>query len=143
MSELIAKATGMINDFVAEKGIDPNSVYNAEKKLWSLKRGSAHIDVMLLEVPVGEGVIREFIQVASPIIKVPKGKELQFYRRLLELNDVKLGVKLSIQKDTDQVWALAERDLIGIEYSEMVTVMEDLGFWADQFDDLLTSEFGA
>ena len=141
MSELITKAIDMINDFVSERGIDPSTVYNPEKKMWNLKRGSASIQVLLMEIPVGEGQIREFVQAASPIIKIPSGKELPFFRRLLELNDIKLGVKLSLQSGTDQVWALAERDLIGMDYSELQTLLEDLGFWADEFDDLLTKEF--
>lgn len=141
MSELMEKAKNMINDFVKQKGIDPTTVFNEEKLTWYLKRGSVDIQIMLLSVPVGEGVIREFVQVASPIMKVPAGKELNFYKRLLELNDVKLGVKLSLQKDTDQAWALFERDLIGLDYSELVTILEDLGYWADEFDDMLKKEF--
>jgi len=141
MTELMEKAKDMINDFVSQKGIDPGQVFNPEKMLWSLKRGSANVQIMLLSVPVGEGKIREFIQAASPIIKVPQAKQLEFYRKLLELNDVKLGVKLSIQKDSDQVWALYERDLIGMDYSELITLLEDLGYWADEFDDLLKAEF--
>jgi len=141
MSELMAKAKDMINDFISERGVDPSSVYDETKKMWRVKRGSANIDIMLLEIPVGNNQIREFLQAASPIINVPKGKEMQFYRRLLELNDVKLGVKLSMQKDSEQVWALTERDLIGMDYSEMQTVLEDIGFWADEFDDILNKEF--
>ena len=141
MSELIQKATEMINDFVTSKGISLSEVYNPEQKKWSLKRGSASVQILLLSIPVGNGVIREFVQAASPIMLIPKGKELEFYRRLLELNDVKLGVKFSIQKGGEQVWALAERDLIGIDYPEMVTLLEDLAFWADELDDILKNEF--
>jgi len=143
MSELIDKATEMINDFVVGKGINLSEAYIPDQKKWSLKRGSATIQIILLSVPVGENIFREFIQVASPIMIVPKGKETEFYRRLLELNDVKLGIKFSIQKNTDQVWALAERDLIGMGYSELTTLLEDLGFWADELDDVLKNEFGS
>lgn len=141
MSELIEKSIQMINDFVTEKGIKINEVFNREKLFWRLKRGSATIDIMLLSVPVGEGITREFLQIASPIFKVPNGKETEFYKRLLELNDIKLGVKLSLQKDTDQVWALSERDLMGMSYTELKTCLEDLGYWADEFDDILKKEF--
>ena len=142
MSELISKVADMVNDFVRSLGININDVYDPEKKIWYLKRGSAPVQIMLLSVPVGENSIREFLQVASPLMKVPKGKELAFYRKLLELNDVKLGVKFSVQKDSDQVWALYERDLIGIGYDELTTCIEDLGYWADTLDDELKAEFG-
>ncbi|OHD17811.1 MAG: hypothetical protein A2086_12620 [Spirochaetes bacterium GWD1_27_9] len=142
MSELIQKATQMINDFVTEKGIKAKDVYDADKQIWRLQRGSAAIQILLLSVPVGENQIREFLQVASPLMKIPAGNELAFYRRLLELNDLKLGVKLSIQRDSEQVWALYERDLIGMNYTELKTCLEDLGYWADDLDDLLIEEFG-
>jgi hypothetical protein len=142
MSELIEKAVKMVNDFVVEKGIKVKEVYDDEKKTWRLKRGSASVDILLFSVSVGENEIRDFLQVASSIAKVPKDKELAFYKRLLELNDGKLGVKLSLQPGTDQVWALFERDLVGISYTELKTCIEDLGYWADEFDDLLANEFG-
>jgi hypothetical protein len=142
MSELYEKTAMMINDFVTEKGIKLKDVYDAEKKVWHLIRGSAIIDILLISVPVSESETREFLQIASPVANVPKGKELPFYKRLLELNDGNLGVKLSLQPDTDQIWALFERDLIGLSYSEMKICIEDLGYWADEFDDLLSSEFG-
>ena len=142
MSELITNAIGMVNDFVTSKGVNVKDVYDADKLLWRLKRGSAPVDILLLSVPVGENQIREFLQVAAPIVKVPKGKELEFFRTLLELNDVKLGVKLSLQKGTDQVWALYERDLIGMSYNVSLPCIEDLGYWADEFDDMLIEQFG-
>lgn len=143
MSELIGKATEMINDFIVGKGISLSEAYSPDKKMWSLKRGSANIQIILLTVPVGENVFREFVQAASPIMLIPKGRETELYRKLLELNDVKLGIKFSIQKGTDQVWALAERDLIGMGYSELTTVLEDFGFWADELDDVLKKEFSS
>lgn len=142
MSDLINKARDMINDFVNSLGININDVYDPAKNIWYLKRGSAPVQIMLLSIPVGGGIIREFLQIASPLMRVPKGKELAFYRKLLEFNDVKLGVKFSVQKDSDQVWALYERDLIGIGYEELKTCIEDLGYWADTLDDELIAEFG-
>lgn len=142
MSDLLNKVKEMLNDFVTSLEIDVKDVYDPERNIWYLKRGSAPVQIMLLSIPVGNGEIREFLQVASPIMKVPKEKELAFYRRLLELNDIKLGVKFSVQKDSDQVWALYERDLIGIGYEELKTCIEDLGYWADTLDDELIQEFG-
>ena len=142
MSELYDKTAMMINDFVTEKGIKLKDVYDPEKKVWHLMRGSALIDILLIVVPVSDTESREFLQIASPVAVVPKGKETLFYKRLLELNDVNLGVKLSLQPDTDQVWALFDRDLLGMSYSELKVCIEDLGYWADEFDDLLSEEFG-
>jgi hypothetical protein len=142
MSELYEKTAMMINDFVIEKGIKLKDVYDSERNVWHLLRGSAIIDILLINVPVSESETREFIQIASPVAIVPHGRELLFYKRLLELNDGNLGVKLSLQPDTKQIWALFERDLFGLSYSEMKICIEDLGYWADEFDDLLSNEFG-
>jgi len=142
MSELINKVSNMVDDLVAELGLKKDEVFDPEKKTWKWSKGSANIEVLLLSVPVGEGKQREFLQVASPLMRVPQGNEKTFFRRLLELNDVKLGIKLSIQSGSDQVWALYERDLVGIDYTELKTTVLDLEYWADELDDILINEFG-
>jgi hypothetical protein len=76
-------------------------------------------------------------------VKVPQSSLIPFYRRLLELNDTSLGVKLTILSNSDQVYATFERDIKGMDYTEMVETIADVEWWADYFDDLLIREFGA
>lgn len=142
MSELRTKAEGMVNKLVVELGMTVESTFNTEKKAWYWKTGSAPIEVFIEEVPVGEGT-REFLRVFSPVMKVPAGKELEVYKKLLELNDSYLGLKLTLMKDSNQVYATFERDIVGMDYNELKTCILDLEWWADDLDDKLIAEFGA
>jgi hypothetical protein len=141
MSELRTKVETMIDNYVKEIGLTKDQTYNSERKAWYWVRGSANIEVFVQEIPMGD-YSREFLRVFSPIMKVPKGNELQFYRALLDLNDSKLGVKLSTMEGTDQVYVTFERDIQGIDYDEVKTCIADLEWWADELDDILINQFG-
>ena len=54
-----------------------------------------------------------------------------------------MGVKLSIIPEKGYVYAVAERDIEGMDYLEFKTFISDLGYWADQLDDVLHKRFGA
>jgi hypothetical protein len=138
MSELRTKVEAFIDDYVKEIGLTKDQTYNAERKAWYWVRGSANIEVFVQEVDGG----REFLRIFSPLMKVPQGKETQFYRTLLDTNDNCLGVKISTMEGTDQVYVTFERDITGIDYDELKTCIADLEWWADELDDRLINQFG-
>ena len=141
MSELRTKVEAMVDQYVKEIGLTKEQTYNAERRAWYWMRGSANIEVFVQEIPMGE-YNREFLRVFSPLMKVPKGSELLFYRTLLDLNDSKLGVKITTMEGTDQVYVTYERDIVGIDYDEVKTCIADLEWWADELDDILINQFG-
>ena len=81
------------------------------------------------------------MRIFSPIIKVPENNQANFYKKLLEINDSKLGVKLTLLPGSTQVYATFERDIKGIDYEELATCIADLEWWADELDDELAVEF--
>jgi hypothetical protein len=91
-------------------------------------------------VPVSNGVL-QFLRVFSPLMEVPMDRERDFYRHLLELNDTKLGVKLSVMPGSNLVFATTERNIVGMDYEELSTCVGDLEWWADTLDDELKAKF--
>lgn len=140
MSDLAA-ATELVNKYVQEIGLTTADTYNAERKAWYWSKGSARIEVFFQTVKVGEGE-RSYLRVFSPLMKVPKAGIVAFYRRLLELNDTSLGVKLSIIQGGDQVYATYERDINGMDFGELADTIADVEWWADNLDDTLIQQFG-
>ena len=137
-----AAVTEMINLYAQSVGLDPQKVYNPINKNWRWAKGSAGIEIFINRLDFGDGRTRDFIKIFSPVIDVPQTASLlAFYRRLLELNDEKLGVKLTIQKGTNKVWATFERDIKGMDAEELNTFIGDFEIWADHLDDLLKAEF--
>jgi hypothetical protein len=132
----------MIHKFVETSGMSKEQVYNTEKRAWYWNRGSAKIEVFIQEIKFDPAYSRYYLRIFSPIFKVPQINQLEFYRQLLEMNDSKLGVKLTIMPGSDQVYATYERDIKGIDYDELVTCIADLEWWADSLDDELVRTFG-
>jgi hypothetical protein len=134
-------AADLVNRYVKEIGLTAEQTYNAERKAWYWTKGSANIEVFIQTIPVGEGE-RNYLRVFSPIVKVPKTSIVGFYRKLLELNDTSLGVKMSIMEGSDQVYASFERDIHGMEFEELADTIADVEWWADHLNDQLIQQFG-
>ncbi len=131
----------MINQYVKSINLDLKDSFNEEKQSWNWRTGSARIQVYIQTVPLQSGSSREYLRIFSPLLQVPQKKELAFYRHLLELNDTKLGVKLSVMPNSNWVYATYERDIRGIDYHELSTCIADLEWWADKLDDELKTQF--
>jgi hypothetical protein len=80
----------------------------------------------------------------APLFRhVPEGKELAFFRKLLEHNAYMGGMaSFAIQPDG---WVVlhAGRALRGMDAHEFATLVAGVGRFADQFDDQLIAEFYA
>jgi hypothetical protein len=78
----------------------------------------------------------------APLFRaVPFGKELAFYRKLLEHNAYMGGIaSFALQRDG---WIVlhAARAIKGIDAQEFETMVAGVGRFADQFDDQLIAEF--
>ncbi|PKQ66731.1 YbjN domain-containing protein [Raineya orbicola] len=131
----------MIDRYVVSVGLTKEGTYNPERRAWYWTIGSAKIEVFIQAIPMKDGSQRNFLRIFSPLMQVPKHDELRFYRHLLELNDSKLGVKLTIMPGSDTVYATYERDIQGIDYDEVSTCIADLEWWADTLDDQLKQQF--
>lgn len=130
----------MIDEYVVKIGLTKAQTYNQERRAWYWNRGSAGIEVFIQEIKLST-YSRFYLRVFSHILKVPAGSEQKVYKRLLELNDTNLGIKLSLLPNTDKVYATFERDINGIDFEEVSTTIADLEWWADKLDDELAAEF--
>lgn len=131
----------MIHQYVASVGLTKEQTFNAEKKSWHWKIGSARIQVYIETINFSNGSTRDYLRVFSPLLEIPVNDLLKFYRRLLELNDTNLGVKLTIMPNSTWIYATYERDIRGMDYHELSTCIADLEWWADKLDDELKAEF--
>ncbi|MCU0438297.1 MAG: YbjN domain-containing protein [Raineya sp.] len=131
----------MINQYVVSVGLTKEGTFNEQRRAWYWTIGSAKIEVFVQSIPMKDGSERFFLRIFSPLMQVPKSNEQQFYRHLLELNDSKLGVKLTIMPGSDTVYATYERDIQGIDYNEVCTCIADLEWWADTLDDQLKNQY--
>lgn len=135
-----------VKQFIQSVGVDPATCWNEQNKAYYIFKGSAKLEIFVSSHPNADGTSRDFLRIFSGLMKVPAAADAKFYRRLLEIGDQSLGVKLTVmpnaKPDNDWVYATYERDTNGLDYNETVTCISDMGLWADHLDDLLKNEFG-
>lgn len=122
----------ILDDLMAASGLADKAVH-IDDNLVRLQWGSAFVIV---------GISGAAVVAIAPLFRaVPRGKELAFYRKLLEHNAFMGGIaSFAIQSDG---WVVlhAGRPLKGMDGHEFATLVAGVGRFADQFDDQLIAEF--
>jgi hypothetical protein len=121
-----------LDDLLAGSGLAEKAV-RIDDNLVRLQWGSAFVIA---------GLSGSAVVAIAPLFRaVPRGKEQQFYRKLLEHNAYMGGIaSFAIQGDG---WVVlhAGRAIKGIDAQEFETLVSGVGRFADQFDDQLIAEF--
>lgn len=127
-----------------EMGTTADKIFNKSTNAWYFTRGSSTIEVFLNSYPTAQGNTRTFIRCFAPLINIPSDatRKLDLYQGALEANTKYMGIKISSIVDKNMLVAIAERDIMGMDYGEMVTMIADIGYWADELDDFLKQQFG-
>jgi hypothetical protein len=122
----------LLDDLLAGSGLTDKTA-RLDDNLVRLQWGSAFVIA---------GVSGSVAVAIAPLFRaVPRGKELAFYRKLLEHNAYMGGMaSFAIQGDG---WVVlhAARALKGIDAQEFEQLVSGVGRFADQFDDQLIAEF--
>ena len=122
----------ILDDLMASAGLADKAV-RIDDNLMRLQWGSAFVIV---------GISGTAVVAIAPLFRaVPRGKELQFYRKLLEHNAYMGGIaSFALQSDG---WVVLHtgRPLKGMDGDELSTLVAGVGRYADQFDDQLIAEF--
>ena len=134
-----------ISQLCSEIGCTPESIYNANSKSWFFTRGSSSLEVFMSSYETSVKTVRTFVRCFAPVFPIPADtlKKAQLMEEAMQNNTKFMGVKLSIIPDKGYVYAVSERDIDGMDYIEFKTLISDLGFWADQLDDVLKERFGS
>jgi hypothetical protein len=135
----LRRCARLVEDVIAELGLSPlqNRLPQSSDSLaWALVKGSAEVYIFLNASSAGN-----YIQVVSPIVRLPDFGLLPLYRRLLELNaDELLGASFGIKGDS--IVLTTDRAIRDIDRSEVREMILRIGNYADHFDDELASQFG-
>ncbi|MCK4353255.1 YbjN domain-containing protein [candidate division WOR-3 bacterium] len=104
---------------------------------WVFKYGSAHVVVSLRQVEN-----KAMITFAAPIIDIPKTKQKEFYRELLERNARSGGAYFVIDSTVpDTVLLEIARPAEGLDYVEFKNCLDTVGNMADLYDDELKRKY--
>lgn len=133
-----------VNQLCAEIGTAADDIYNPQSKAWYFNRGSSTIEVFMTSYETVNKTVRTFIRCFAAIYPLPADpqKKLDLFQGALEANSQYMGVKISTLANKGFMYAVGERDIEGMDYKEFVTLISDLGYWADKLDDFLKERFG-
>ncbi len=129
---------GMVEKFLKKVGLKASDhrLRESDTVGWWLRRGSAHIYIVLNQVG-DEKTVRVF----SPILYLPDDHVLPFYRRCLELNMSLVQCAFAATDDT--IGLVSERPLQGLDEQELETLLHYVSGVADDIDNALADEFKA
>jgi hypothetical protein len=131
----------MIEKMLRDWNIDPAQVKDKERNMWYLVQGSAKFHIELFKFNKGPQIGEvDCVEVGGVIMKLPQDNYLPLYRRLLDLNSTSVGVYFAIRRDL--VMLLATRDLAGCDTTELKTLVDEVRYFSDYWDDILMEEFG-
>lgn len=125
-------------------GTHADAVYNAKTNAWYFSRGSSTIEVFITNMETAGGTDRTFIRCFAPLYRIPANPVMQFevFKKALELNTRHMGIKFSIIPDKGLLCIISERDIDGMDYDEFLSLISDIAYWADYFDNYLQEHFG-
>ena len=121
-----------LDELLASSGLGDKAV-RLDDHLVRLQWGSAFVIA---------GISGSAVVAIAPLFRaIPEGKELAFYKKLLEHNAYMGGMASFALQPDGWVVLHAGRALKGIDGQEFATMVAGVGRFADQFDDQLIAEF--
>lgn len=126
----------MIEGCIRQLGVDPTTCRGNQAGSWALFRGSAkvYIDCWHIE---SEG--RAYFQVMAPVMKVPDQNRETFFFDLLSFNDKLFSCAFALYNDW--AWIKMIRECDGLDVDEAMAIIQRVGSYADQYDDLLKQHY--
>lgn len=140
----VAFVQAYIHRLCRDIGADANAIYNKNTSAWYFTGGASTIEVFLTGHDGQEENGRVFLRCFAPVYTFSANpvKQFEIYQKALELNTKHMGIKLSLVPEKRLLCVIAERDIEGMDYGEFVTLISDIGYWADHFDNYLREHFG-
>lgn len=134
----IEEAEKIIDRVFKGLGLDPEKakIDNPDIHGWAIKRGSAIIYIFL-----NENKYINTLRIISPLIYVPKKRQIEFLKRCLEYNYYFINCALGLNEDL--IFLVEERPLTGLDPEEVEYIINNLSRIADRIDNELAKEFDA
>ncbi|MCA1813730.1 MAG: YbjN domain-containing protein [Halobacteriales archaeon] len=131
----VEKARSLAHDAIRALGAQPDQA-TIGPDTWLLGKSSAAVVLRIL--PQGEE--KAFIQVASPVMKVPVAPN--FHARLTQLNYDMAGLCAFCTTPAGEVHLLTSRSVEGLSAAEIAQLVTQVAYFSDLYDDALLEEFG-
>jgi hypothetical protein len=132
---------GIIENCIRKLGADPAKSRGEKPGQWDLKKGSANvwIDIWQEKQSADSTDNYGYFQAMAPVVLVPGQNQEEFYKELLSINHKLYGVGFTVFEN----WAYIKtvRELQDLSESEALAMINRVGNYADEYDDILQQKY--
>ena len=124
-------------------GVSAEKVWHPSTNAWYFSNGNTTIEVFVSTQKNPEAGSDDFIRCMAPLCEIPADIMRQFalFRTVLQINAKYMGFKITADEERGILCIVAERNISGMDYHEMVEMIDYLGHWANKLDKFLAEEF--
>jgi len=134
----------LIQEIITEWGLKEEECKDANTEwTWRFTQGSAPFHIQLFSFDKGEIGVRDAIEIGSAFMEIPKDKQKkeELYQYVLEMNTTSCGVWFGVRGEF--LMLLTSRELEGLDRVEFRTLVDDIRYYADYFDDTFKEKYGS
>lgn len=138
------RITDYLERLCQEMGVEKKNVYNANTGAWYFVQGASTVEVFMTTQKNLQQQPQTFLRCMAPLCEIPGDVKKQFdlYKTGMAINGSYLGYKISADEKRGLVCIIAERNISGMDYPEMLTLINDLSLWADKLHPFMRDQFG-
>ena len=135
------EAAQLVRTWMAAQNEDETRALDKNQKyLWWFSEGSANFYIHIFAYDKGNSQT-DAIEVGSPVMLLPESvsKKTALLDYVMLLNSSAVGYWWAVREE--RLMLLSSRELSGLDQAELITMIENIRFYADFFDDVLKSKF--
>lgn len=141
MSDDLNSYIPVVEGALAQLGVPVEMTRTSDPLCWSLRKGSANV-FLRLQNTAAFGGSKGLLVIACPFMNLPQDT-LQRGALMEELMKMNFQASItSFNVGNDLVYLLTNRFVKGMDSSEIVDMLQELGTYADYFDDQLQAKYG-
>lgn len=137
------RITDYLQRLCNDMGVEEKNVYNPKTGAWYFVQGNSTIEVFLTTQKNLQQLPQVFIRCIAVLCEIPRDimKQYDVYKTSLAINSTYLGFKISADETRGLICIISERNISGMDYSEMLTLLHDLSLWADKLSKFMRDQF--
>ncbi len=136
----LERSTLLVENLLRSHGVDPaRHVLSRGEGSFSWVLPIKANQLVVLSVFEAEG--NAYIRVSAPILQIPRQRQLEFCRRLLDLNSEMVSASLATVGE--DVYVVSVRPIQDLESEQAIDLLGRVCIYASQYADRLREEFGA
>jgi hypothetical protein len=125
----------MVENIIRSFGLNPEEC-RKDAGRWAFYRGSA---MVIIDIYHSDPNNEDYILVSSPVVRIPKTNVEKFFQRILEINHFMYQASFSIKEG--QTYLRILRETRNLDAAEIEAMFQRVGYYADEYDDILKQEF--